>query len=70
MSLPHGKLRTSNAEKECKIFVEIKFKFGTIRLPGNTAPQTSRVYGCTQNIPGETLLHTVSLYLEYFSLCS
>jgi hypothetical protein len=53
-----------------KIFVEIKFKRCTILLPGNTAPQTGRVYGCTQNIPGETLLHTVSLYLGYFSLYS
>jgi hypothetical protein len=65
--MSHWKLRTSNGGKECKIFVEIQFKFGTILLPGNTAAQTGRVYGRTQNIPGETLLHTVSLYLGYSS---
>jgi hypothetical protein len=47
-------------------FVEIKFTIGTILLPGNTAPQTGRVHGCTQNIPGKTLWHTNSLYLEFF----
>jgi hypothetical protein len=67
ISLSHWKRRTSWRNR-IKIFVEIKFKRCTILLPGNTAAQTGRLYGCTQNIPGETHFHPVSLYLAYFSL--